>query len=109
MHAIVVDGHDVEALNKAFFEASTITGKPTAIVAKTIKGKGIPGNNVNFDNLSAFVRISENQHDTSNSKYPGATRLYCCTHARPQICLTPPPNKDFPRLLENVAPKQVNQ
>ncbi|XP_072181825.1 transketolase-like protein 2 isoform X2 [Diadema setosum] len=42
MHAIVVDGHDVEAVNRAFYEASTVKGKPTAIVAKTFKGKGCP-------------------------------------------------------------------
>ncbi|XKL61004.1 hypothetical protein PGB90_008061 [Kerria lacca] len=42
-HVIVVDGHDVEELCKAFFEASTIKEKPTAIVAKTFKGKYFPG------------------------------------------------------------------
>jgi len=39
----VVDGHDVEALAKAFYDASTVKGKPTCIIAKTLKGKGIPG------------------------------------------------------------------
>ena len=39
----VVDGHDVEALAKAFHDAETVKEKPTAIVAKTYKGKGIPG------------------------------------------------------------------
>ena len=38
----VVDGHDVEALAKAFHDASTVKDKPTAIVAKTFKGRGIP-------------------------------------------------------------------
>lgn len=41
-HAIIVDGHDIEELCKAFFEASTTKGKPTAIVAKTFKGKFFP-------------------------------------------------------------------
>lgn len=41
-HAIVVDGHDVEELCKAFHEASVTKGKPTAIVAKTFKGKYFP-------------------------------------------------------------------
>ncbi|KAK7605379.1 hypothetical protein V9T40_007237 [Parthenolecanium corni] len=41
-HTIVVDGHDIEELCKAFFEASTTKGKPTAIVAKTFKGKFFP-------------------------------------------------------------------
>ena len=42
-HTLVVDGHDVEALARAFYEAQATKGKPTAIIAKTFKGKGIPG------------------------------------------------------------------
>lgn len=41
-NAIVVDGHDVEELCKAFFEASVTKDRPTAIVAKTFKGKHFP-------------------------------------------------------------------
>ena len=37
-----MDGHDVEALCKAFHDASSTIGKPTCIVAKTFKGKGCP-------------------------------------------------------------------
>ncbi|XP_061592025.1 transketolase-like protein 2 [Cololabis saira] len=37
----VVDGHDVEELCKAFWKAQQVKGKPTCIVAKTYKGKGI--------------------------------------------------------------------
>ena len=40
-NVIAVDGHDVGALIKAFEEAKTVKGKPTMIVAKTIKGKGV--------------------------------------------------------------------
>lgn len=39
----MVEGHDVEALSKAFYDASTVKGRPTCILAKTFKGKGIPG------------------------------------------------------------------
>lgn len=42
-NTIVVDGHDVDELCKAFYEASVTTDKPTAIVAKTFKGKHFPG------------------------------------------------------------------
>lgn len=38
---MVVDGHNIEELIKAFEVAKTIKGKPTAIIAKTIKGKGV--------------------------------------------------------------------
>ena len=38
---IKVDGHDIEKLIKAFDKAKTIKEKPTVIIAKTIKGKGV--------------------------------------------------------------------
>lgn len=41
-NAIVVDGHDVEELSRAFFEAQQTHGRPTAIIAKTFKGKFFP-------------------------------------------------------------------
>lgn len=37
----VVDGHSVEELCKAFWQAQQVQGKPTCIVAKTFKGKGL--------------------------------------------------------------------
>ena len=40
-HAVLVDGHDVEAIDRAYAEADATTGKPTVIVARTIKGKGV--------------------------------------------------------------------
>jgi transketolase len=39
-HAIEIDGHDPEAIDRAYAEAAATTGRPTAIVAKTVKGKG---------------------------------------------------------------------
>nr|CAH7735441.1 unnamed protein product [Callosobruchus chinensis] len=42
-HTIVVDGHNVEELIKAFDCAASIKGKPTAILAKTFKGRDFPG------------------------------------------------------------------
>ncbi|CAL1674838.1 unnamed protein product [Lasius platythorax] len=41
-NALVVDGHDVEELAKAFHEAQNTKGRPTAILAKTFKGKNFP-------------------------------------------------------------------
>jgi transketolase len=38
--AIAIDGHDVEAIDLAYSEAVETTGRPTVIVAKTLKGKG---------------------------------------------------------------------
>lgn len=38
---INIDGHDIEEIIKAFEVAKNVKGKPTCIIAKTIKGKGV--------------------------------------------------------------------
>ncbi len=40
-HTLVVDGHDLAALLDALDEAAATTGRPTMILARTLKGKGI--------------------------------------------------------------------
>lgn len=40
-HVINIDGHDFDQIEAAYKEACTIKGKPTAIIAKTVKGKGV--------------------------------------------------------------------
>lgn len=41
-HVICVeDGNDMEQLKKAFDEAKTVKGKPVAVIARTLKGKGV--------------------------------------------------------------------
>ena len=40
-HAIEIDGHDVEAIDAAYAEAAATNGKPTVVLARTIKGKGV--------------------------------------------------------------------
>lgn len=41
-NALEIDGHDMRAITQALDEATRATG-PTAIVAHTVKGKGVPG------------------------------------------------------------------
>src|SRR5438445_8614010 len=40
-HAIVIDGHDLNAILDAYAEAKQTRGQPTMILARTIKGKGV--------------------------------------------------------------------
>ena len=40
-HAIEIDGHDVDAVERAYGEAASMQGVPTVIVARTVKGKGV--------------------------------------------------------------------
>lgn len=41
-HVLEVDGHDMRAIARAFDEAEKTEGRPTMIVARTVKGKGVP-------------------------------------------------------------------
>jgi len=41
-HVLEVDGHDLRAISHAFDEAGKFRGRPTLIVARTVKGKGVP-------------------------------------------------------------------
>ena len=38
---ICIDGHDFDQIEKAFQDAKSVEDKPTAIIAKTVKGKGV--------------------------------------------------------------------
>ncbi|RDS65322.1 transketolase [Streptomyces sp. M7] len=40
-HTIEVDGHDVDAVDRAYGEARSTTGQPTVVLARTLKGKGV--------------------------------------------------------------------
>ena len=41
VHVINIDGNDFDQIDAAFKEAKTVKGQPTAIIAKTVKGKGV--------------------------------------------------------------------
>ena len=41
-YVLTVDGNDTDELNKAFDQAAGLKGKPTLVIANTIKGKGSP-------------------------------------------------------------------
>ena len=47
-NVIHVDGHDFDALDKAFQAAAACKGKPTVLLAKTVKGKGVSFMENNF-------------------------------------------------------------
>jgi transketolase len=49
-HTIEIDGHRFNQILAAFKEAKTIKGRPSIIIANTIKGKGVSfmENNIDF-------------------------------------------------------------
>ena len=40
-NVIVIDGHDIEAIEGAVAAAKSVKGKPTAVLMNTVKGKGV--------------------------------------------------------------------
>ena len=59
-HVICADGHDFDQLRAAFKEARETKGKPTAIVAKTVKGKGVSF----MENQVAWHGVAPNAEQT---------------------------------------------
>ncbi|XP_049708639.1 transketolase-like protein 2 [Elephas maximus indicus] len=75
----LADGHDVEALCQAFWQAAQVKNKPTAIIAKTFKGQGLPdvenaenwhGRPVPKDRADEIIKLSESQIQTDRSLLP---------------------------------------
>ena len=58
-HVVGVDGHDIKALQLAFQLAATTKGRPTAIIAQTVKGKGVSF----MENLCAWHGKAPNQEE----------------------------------------------
>ncbi|WP_069773304.1 transketolase [Streptomyces sp. LUP30] len=40
-HTVEIDGHDVDAVDRAYGEAVSTKGQPTVILARTLKGRGV--------------------------------------------------------------------
>ncbi|XP_059241780.1 transketolase-like protein 1 [Mustela nigripes] len=75
----VVDGRDVEALCQVFWQASQVKNKPTAVVAKTFKGRGIPsvedaenwhGKPMPKERADAIIKLIESQIQTNKNLDP---------------------------------------
>ncbi|XP_066436833.1 transketolase-like protein 1 [Eleutherodactylus coqui] len=76
-----IDGHDVEELCCALWQAANVKDKPTAIIAKTYKGKGIAGveNQDNWhgkpmakDKLDSIINEIQGQIQTNKTLTPAA-------------------------------------
>jgi len=76
-NAFVVDGHDVEALCRHFYEAEQVKDKPSVLICKTLKGKGIPGieNEMNWhgkalgDKAKSAIEAIESAMQDKNGPY----------------------------------------
>jgi transketolase len=53
-NTLEIDGHDLKAIVTAIEQARTVTGRPTAIIAHTVKGKGVSF----FENKAAYHGVA---------------------------------------------------
>lgn len=89
-HTMVVDGHSVEELLKAFEEAKKVKGKPSALICKTFKGYGsdLVSDKLNFHG-KALNNLSEDILKELNGKLHNEQK-----HERPKMV------DDAPALVE---------
>nr|XP_001494432.1 transketolase-like protein 1 [Equus caballus] len=109
----VVDGRDVEALCQVFWQAAQVKNKPTAVVAKTFKGRGIPnvedaenwhGKPMPKERADAIIKLIESQIETNQNLEPKPP-----IEDSPQITITdiemtsPPAYKDGDKIATRKA------
>jgi len=58
-HVIEVDGHDIAAIIAALAEAEQTKGRPTAVVARTVKGKGVSF----FENKASYHGVTPSDEE----------------------------------------------
>ena len=101
-HTLVVDGHDLAALLDALDEAARTTGRPSMILARTLKGKGISfvegrdgwhGKPLKGDDLDRALGELEGQlgEDTRNPAIPSPPRGAATSTAPISLALVRPP------------------
>ncbi|MRR54961.1 MAG: transketolase [Deltaproteobacteria bacterium] len=62
-HVIEIDGHDMKAIVEAFAQARNIKGKPTMIVATTVKGKGV----ARFEHKASYHGVAPNDEELNEA------------------------------------------
>lgn len=75
-HVIEIDGHDMPAVCGALDQTAAIKGQPTAIIAHTIKGKGVPF----AENTAAFHNgiLNHEQYQLAISLLEAKRGEYSC-------------------------------
>ncbi|XP_053551828.1 transketolase-like protein 1 [Bombina bombina] len=109
----VVDGHDVAELCSSFWQATQVKDRPTAIIAKTYKGKGIVGveNEDNWhgkpmpkDKVEAIINQIQNQIQANNKMCPALPTSDAPKISISNITMTSPPNY---KLGEKIATRKA--
>jgi transketolase len=98
-HAIVVDGHNPAALLTAFAEAARTKGRPTVLLARTLKGKGIPF----AENKPDWHGKALKKGEESQKAIDALTKQFQPISATPKFRIPPQPSGG-PRSAKPMAP-----
>lgn len=98
-NTLVVDGHNHKALLAAFAEAAKVRGKPTVLLAKTLKGKGVSF----MENHPSWHGKPIPKGADSQKAIDELTRLIKPSKAAPKIKPLPPPTHR-PKPTKSMAP-----
>ena len=74
-NVIHVDGHDLAALEDAFAQAAACTGKPTVLLAETVKGKGVSF----MENDAGWYGKAPNEEQYAVAREELRNRVRICT------------------------------
>jgi transketolase len=96
-NAIVINGHEYDQINNAYAQAIQPNGKPTLIVAKTVKGKGV-----------SFLENVNGWHGKALSKEQEAQAMQeLKPAARSMVYVVQKPNNAQPAPLPQAQPLQL--
>ncbi len=71
-HVLEIDGHDIAAIVSALDEAEAVKGRPTAIIARTVKGKGVSF----FENKASYHGVTPSDEELPRALECLETREY---------------------------------
>ena len=96
-HVLTVDGHDVVEILEAFDKARQTRGRPTMIIARTIKGKGI-----------SLMEGKDGWHGKALKKGEELDKALAELQLQFVPEEGPPPQPRMPRTVSRPAPRQVS-
>jgi transketolase len=118
-HTIITDGHDIPALMMAFDQARSYKGKPTMIIAKTLKGAGVDflqdkqgfhGKALSKDEAARAISALHKRYEddvSDKSNFVWQSRANLCNLSDQQITASTTPQKMSYEKRDSIATRHA--